>query len=212
MKKHISLSSASSLFAVVCYLACALLAYAHYPLPYSPQKNWLSDLGNPDLNPSGALFYNIGIVATAAVLPLFFLGLSRWKMANNQGQRLMLFITQGFGILGALAMLLSGLYPISFLALHSFFSMCLFILLGTAFAFSVAALRYHAACPRWLLLVGAFTALVDMLYGVLHTVYGLEWVTVALLLGYLILLGAQTNRLSSPILLGDQYPGGVARP
>ena len=212
MKKHISLSSASSLFAVVCYLGCALLAYAHYPLPYSPLENWLSDLGNPDLNPSGALFYNIGIVATAAVLPLFFLGLSRWKMANNQGQRLMLFITQGFGILGALAMLMSGLYPINFLVLHSFFSMCLFILLGTAFAFSVAALRYHAACPRWLLLVGAFTALVDMLYGVLHTVYGLEWVTVALLLGYLILLGAQTNRLSSPILLGDQYPGGVARP
>jgi hypothetical protein len=197
MKKYISLSFASSLFAVVFYLACALLAYARYPLPYSPLKNWLSDLGNPDLNPSGALFYNIGIVATAAVLPLFFLGLSRWEMATNWAQRLMLFITQGFGIFGALAMLLSGLYPINFLALHGFLSMCLFILLGTAFAFSVAALRYHAACPRWLLLVGALTALVDMVYGVLHTVYVLEWATVALLLCYLVLLGAQTNRLAA---------------
>jgi Protein of unknown function (DUF998) len=197
MKKHLSLSFVAALFAIVCYLACTLLAFAHYLLPFSPLNNWLSDLGNPDLNPSGALFYNIGIIATAVVLPLFFLGLSRWKMEHHRTQRLMLFLTQGFGILGALAMLMSGLYPISSPALHGFFSICLYILLGTAFAFSVTALRYHAACPRWLLIVCAFTALVDMLSGVFHTVTVLEWVTVALLLCSLGLLGGQTNRLVS---------------
>jgi hypothetical membrane protein len=197
MKKHLTLSFVSGLFAIVCYLACALLAYAHYPLPYSPLKNWLSDLGNPDLNPSGALFYNIGIIATAVVLPPFFLGLSRWKMEHNRAQRIMLFLTQGFGILGALAMLMSGLYPINSPALHGFFSICLYILLGTAFAFSVAALRYHPACPRWLLIVCAFTALVDMLSGVFHTVTVLEWVTVALLLCSLGFLSTETNQRSS---------------
>ncbi len=197
MKKHLSLSFVTSLFAIVCYLAFALLAFARYPLPYSPLKNWLSDLGNPNLNPSGALFYNIGIVATAVVLLPFFLGLSRWKLGNNRIQHLMLFITQGFGILGALVMVLSGFYPINNLALHGFFSMWLYILLGTAFAFSVAALRYHPSCPRWLLILGASTAAVDILYGVLHTVTVLEWLTVALLLCYLGLLGAQTNRLPS---------------
>lgn len=198
MKKHLSLSFVAGLFAIVCYLAFALLAFARYPLPYSPLKNWLSDLGNPDLNPSGALFYNTGIIATAVLLPLFFLGLSRWKMENNRIQRLMLSITQGFGILGAFAMFLSGLYPINSPALHGFFSICLYILLGTAFAFSVAALRYHAACPRWLLIVFAFAALVDMLSGVFHTATVLEWVTVALLLCSLGLLGVETNRLPSP--------------
>lgn len=197
MKKHLSLSLVASLFAIICYLAFALLAFEHYPLPYSPLHNWLSDLGNPDLNPSGALFYNIGIVATAVVLPLFFLGLSRWKLADNRTQRLMLFITQDFGILGAITMLLSGLYPISSPALHGFFSICLYILLGTAFAFSVAALRYHAACPRWLLIVFALTALVDILSGVFRTVTVLEWVTVTLLLCSLGLLGVEANRLSS---------------
>lgn len=202
MKKHLSLSFVSSLCAIVCYLAFALLAFAHYPLPYTPLRNWLSDLGSPDLNHPGALFYNIGIVTTAAVLPLFFLGLARWKLENNRTQRLMLSLTQGFGILGALAMLMSGLYPISSPALHGFFSICLYILLGTAFAFSVAALRYHTACPRWLLVVFAFTALVDMLSGVLHTVTVLEWVTVALLLCSLGLLGVETNRLSSSKMNG----------
>lgn len=197
MKRQLSLSFVTSLTAILCYLAFALLAFSRYPLPYSPMRNWLSDLGNADLNPGGALFYNIGIVATRVVALLFFLGLSRWKMGNNRRQNLMLFVTQEFGILGALAMAMSGLYPMNFLALHSIFSTFLYILLGTAFAFSVAALRYHPTCPRWLLIVGASTALVAMLYGAFHMVYVLEWVTTALFLCYLGLLGAETNRLSS---------------
>jgi len=109
----------------------------------------------------------------------------------------MLLVTQRFGILGALALAISGLYPMHFLALHSFFSTCLYILLGTAFAFSVAALRYYPTCSIWLLIVGASTALVAMLYGFFHMVTVLEWVTTALFLCYLGLLGAETNRLSS---------------
>ena len=197
MKRHLSLSFITGMFAVVCYLAFALLAFSRYPLSYSPMSNWLSDLGNANLNPSGALFYNIGIVATGGVLLLFFLGLSEWKMENNRRQNLMLFVTQGFGILGALAMLMSGFYPMNFLALHSFFSTCLYILLGTAFAVSVAALRYHPACPRWLLIVGVSTAIMALLYGIFHTVTALEWVTTALFLCYVGLLGAETNRFAS---------------
>ena len=197
MKRHLALSFVTSMFAILCYLAFALLAFAQYPLPYSPLRNWLSDLGNADLNPHGALFYNIGIVATGVMLVLFFLGLAQWKMGNNRIQNLMLRLTQGFGILGALALLMSGLYPINFSALHSFFSISLYILLGTAFGFSVAAIRYHPTCPRWLLILGALTALVDILSGVFHTVYVLEWVTVSLFLCYPVLLGAETNRLLS---------------
>lgn len=197
MKRQLSLSFVTSLFAVLCYLTFALLAFAQYPLPYSPLRNWLSDLGNADLNPLGAHFYNIGIVATGVVLLLFFLGLAQWKMGNNRVQNLMLRLTQGFGILGSLALVMSGLFPINFSALHSFFSICLYILLGTAFGFSVAAIRYHPTCPRWLLILGALAALVDILSGVFHTVYVLEWVTVSLFLCYPVLLGAETNRLLS---------------
>lgn len=197
MKRHHYISFVASMLAVLCYLAFALLAFARYPLPYSPASNWLSDLGNVDLNPQGAFFYNIGIVTTAVLLLPCFFGLSRWKTGNNPRQNLMLLITQLFGILGALALGLSGLYPMHFFTLHSFFSASLYILLGTAFAFSVAALRYHPTCPRWLLILGAFTALVDIMYGVFHTVYLLEWFTTALFLCYVGLLGAETGRLSS---------------
>jgi hypothetical membrane protein len=83
MKRHPSLSFVTGMFAVVCYLAFALLAFSRYPLPYSPLSNWLSDLGNANLNPSGAPFYNIGIVATGGLLLLFFLGLSEWKLERT---------------------------------------------------------------------------------------------------------------------------------
>lgn len=204
MKRHLSFSFVTSLVAVLCYLTFALLAYAQYPLPYSPMRNWLSDLGNADLNPHGALFYNIGIVATGVVLLLFFLGLAQWKMRDNRIQNLMLRLTQGFGILGTLALVMSGFYPINFSSIHSFFSICLYILLGTAFGFSVAAIRYYPTCPRWLLILGALTALADILSGAFHTVYVLEWVTVSLFLCYPVLLGAETNRLLSETM--DRYP------
>jgi hypothetical membrane protein len=200
MKRHHSLSFVSGMFAILCYLMFAFLAFSRYPLSYSPVSNWLSDLGNANLNPSGSLFYNIGIVTTGGALLLFFLGLSRWKMEKNRIQNLMLFLTQGFGILGSFALLMSGLYPMNFLALHSFFSTCLYILLGTAFAFSVAALRYQSICPRWLLVLGASTAFVAILYGFFHTVTPLEWITTTLFLCYVGLLGAETNRLSHETL------------
>lgn len=103
----------------------------------------------------------------------------------------------GFGILGALAMVMTGLFPINHFALHSVFSTCSNILLGTAFAFSVAALRYHVSCPRWLLILGAVTTLSDLLFGlskIVTTTFVLEWVTIALFIGYIISLGAQTPR------------------
>ncbi len=209
MKRHYSLSFVTSIFAILCYLTFAFLAFSRYTLPYSPLSNWLSDLGNTDLNPSGAIFYNIGIVATGIMLLLFFPGLSQWKTGKSRVQNLMLFVTQGFGILGAFAMLMSGLYPINFLALHSIFSTCLYILLGTAFAFSVFALRYHPKCPRWLLILGVLTALMDILSGVFHTVTVLEWVTVALLLCYLGLLGVETNRLLTETM--DRSPTTAIR-
>ena len=211
MKRHYSLSFVTSFVASGCYLTCALLAFSRYPLPYSPLSNWLSDLGNVDVNPGGALFYNIGIVTTGVLLVLFFLGLSQWKMRKNRIQNLMLFLTQGVGILGALAMVMTGLYPINNFALHSFFGSCMNILLGTAFAFSVAALRYHASCPRWLLILGAVTTLVDLLYGIskiVSTIFVLEWVTIALFICYLVLLGAQTQRLSSETM--DRSPTTIA--
>ena len=85
-------------------------------------------------------------------------------------------------------MVMSALYPINLLEQHRFWSVSLYILLGSAFAFSVAALRYLSEVPRWVLVLGVITALGDLVSGIFHEVTLLEWMTVALFLGYVLVL------------------------
>jgi len=194
MKKYTTISFYGGILAGLCYVIFALFAYSRYPLPYSPTTNWLSDLGNPNLNPQGAIFYNIGIISTALFLSVFFLGLSVWKMENNRAQIIMLRLTQVFGMLGAFCMMMSGIFPINLFEIHSFWSTSLYILLSTGFVFSAAALRYHIGVPRWLLILGVSTAVMVILTSFFPTAYVLEWITVLLFLLYVILVGMETRK------------------
>jgi hypothetical membrane protein len=180
--------------AVICYISFTILAFSHFPLPYSPTSNWLSDLGNPNLNPQGAIFYNFGIIATAMLLILFFLGLLIWKIVNKRIQFIMLYLGQGFGVLGALCMIMSAIFPISMLEAHSFWSTALYIMLSTGFVFLAAALRYHSNIPRWLLILGISTASSVILMSMYKTTYMLEWITLVLFLSNVGLVGIETRR------------------
>jgi hypothetical membrane protein len=195
MRSYRNISFPAGILATLCYLTFALVAFVRYPRAFTPTGNWLSDLGNTNLNPDGALFYDVGIVATGALLVLFFLGLSGWVIESNSRQRFLVRLTEALGILGSLALVMSGLFPETLPAVHGFLSAALYILLGTAFAFSVAAVRYAPTCPRWLLALGAVTAVADILYGVFNSVRLLEWITTALLLCYVCLLGVESGRL-----------------
>jgi hypothetical membrane protein len=188
--------SLSSILVLLSYLICTLLAYFNYRLPYSPMKNWLSDLGNKVLNPNGAIFYNTGIVLTALCLLLFFLGFSALKSNKNRIQNLMIVLTQSCGVLGCVSMALSAFFSIDTPAAHSLFSAIMRISIGTAFAFSAAALRYNPKVPRWLLILGVLTALNDMLASVLFSAtYFFEWITIFLFLAYVVSIGGSIQGL-----------------
>jgi hypothetical membrane protein len=184
----------SSLFAPIIYLLFANLALTSFPGNFSPQQNWLSDLGSSQLNPEGAIFYNLGIIFTGITLLPFFLGLRVWLIKEHKTQNIMVFLTQLFGCLGAVAMVMSALFPITVTGAHSFWSAALYIVIGTAFAFSVAALRYYPRYPKWLLAVGVLIAVEDMLWGTILNTYLVEWITVALFLAYVLLLGIVTRQ------------------
>jgi hypothetical membrane protein len=194
MKKFKYISFIGGILTVLCYLVFALLAFSRYPMPYSPMKNWLSDLGSVELNPDGAIFYNIGIISTALFLIVFFLGLSVWKIEGNKAQIIMLRLTQAFGILGSFFMIMSAIYPINLYSIHSFWSTSLYVLLSTAFVFSAAALRYHQRVPRWLLILGVSTAMMVILTSIFPIVYVLEWITLLLFLSYVSFVSFETKR------------------
>jgi hypothetical membrane protein len=180
---------------VLWYLSFALLAFLYYPSSYLPTTNWLSGLGSRNLNPHGAIFYNAGIMGTASFVFLFFVSLRQLRIPTNRKQKAMLLVTLGFGMLGAFSLMMSAVYPIDLPESHAFWSVSLYVMLGTAFAFSVAALRYHPACPRWLLASGIVVAAVDILSGVFGTSSLMEWVTVGLFLLYVLAITIGTKRL-----------------
>lgn len=192
MKRNLAFYS--SVFIVASYLLLSILAFINITIDYSPMKNWLSDLGSYQLNPKGAIFYNLGIILTGIFLFAFFIGLVEWKMAGNKVQNTMLLITQILGFAGALAMIMSAVFPITSGEMHSFWSELLYILLGTAFAFSVAAMRYYSRVPRWLLVLGVLIAVEDMVWGLILNTYLMEWITVGFFLIYILLLGLMTRR------------------
>lgn len=194
ISKHPSACFLSAILAVSCYVAFGLLAYMRFPSPYSPMNNWLSDLGNVEINPKGALYYNIGIVSTATFLTLFFLGLSSWKIEKKRIQIIMLRLAQIFGMAGAFCMVMSAIFPINVLAIHRIWSIALYFSLATAFVFLAAALRYHPIVPWWLLILGVTTAVLVNLTIFLPTEYVLEWITVFLFLSYVSLVGILTKR------------------
>ena len=176
-----------------------LLAFLRFPGSFSPLDNWLSDLGSSRLNPQGAIFYYLGIIAAGLVLLPFFLGLSSWKMEGSRVQNAMLSLACGLGILGGLAMIMSAIFLIDNIEPHRFWSISLFILLGTAFVFSAAALRYDRRFPRWALVLGIVSGLVDILSGLFHDIYLLEWITVALFLGYIFILGVKARAVHQTV-------------
>jgi hypothetical membrane protein len=192
MKRNLAFFS--SVFIVIGYLLLAFLAFINLPSSYSPLENWLSDLGSHQLNPKGAIFYNAGIILTGISLIVFFVSLVEWKMAGNKKQNIMLLLTQIFGCAGAIAAIMSAAFPITVEGIHSFWSAILYIFLGTAFAFSVAAMRYHPYYPKWLLILGGLVAVEDMAWSLVLNTYMMEWITVALFLIYVSFLGFVTSR------------------
>ncbi len=188
--------SLSSILVLLSYPICTLLAFYNYPLPFSPMKNWLSDLGNKVLSPDGAVIYNTGIVLTSFFLLLFFLGFSVVKSGENRTRNLMIILTQSCGVLGCVSMALSAFYSIDTPGPHSLFSAIMRISIGTAFAFSAAALRYNPKVPGWLLILGVLTALNDMLVSILFsTTYYFEWITIFLFLAYVASIGGTMQGL-----------------
>jgi len=174
------------------YVVFSLLAFFNFSGDFSPFKNWLSDLGSQGLNPTGWWYYNAGIILTGVLLQFFFWGLTVWKKPGNRKQNLMVTFSSIAGSLGGLSMILSAVFPIDKIEIHSFFSAALYILIGTAFVFISVAFLYLPKFPRWMLVLGFIIAMLDLLWSVFLNTYLMEFIVVGCFLLFCLLLGLHT--------------------
>ena len=194
--------------AIVSYLIATSSAIVLYPGRFGPADNWLSDLGNPTLNPSGAAVYNVGVVLTGLGLVGFFWGLVRWAEGGSPRLRRRLVAARAMGVIGGLTTVATAVVSESVDAdLHGWISMWNIELLGMAALLSAVFLYRHPVYWRpiaaWALLTEVAAALFAFAF---HT-YLMEWVAIGLVLGYVALMTLNMLTLGKAVRRGQSMAG-----
>lgn len=198
MKLRLPINFSSAILGALTYITFACIAYGQYRLPFSPRRNWLSDLGNQIDNPQGASFYNAGVILTSFFLAIWFLaGLSQWRLKDKVVHKRLLAISKTSGVLATCALTMSALYPINLPQVHSFWSQLHFMMFGIGFGFSVTALRYHPRFSHGLMVLGAGASVLPFLMFVFDKAFWLEWLAVGLFMAYILTIGIVTLTFSS---------------
>jgi len=181
--------SSAGIAAVVAYLVFALVAFLKYPGAYGPFTNWLSDLGNPLDNPSGAIFYRLGCILSGAALILFYLKLGIWNPGSKR-TRVLLTIAQCAGVFSAVCLIITGIFPLgTSTEIHSLWSMMLYISLGFFLTFSATALMKNPAFKKGFGYYAFLTAAVNFVFGaILHEMFWAEWISVGMFIAYVLMV------------------------
>jgi hypothetical protein len=137
----------SGSFLIVAYLVFAVVSYLFYPSFYSPYNNWLSDLGNNSRNPSGAIFYDIGVLLAGVLIAVFSIGYFAWRKGLKLIGRISLTIGIGSGVAAGISLAMTGLFTLP-LPIRRFLGMLFQINMGDLIVFSTAALVRHRKFMR----------------------------------------------------------------
>jgi hypothetical membrane protein len=105
-----SISSILGLTAFIIFTIFILTSVALYPTHYNPLYDWLSNLGNINLNPIGAFFFNWGCIISGIILIPFFVGLYVWKPQKTLN-KLFLILGMVIGIFASISLIMVGIYP-----------------------------------------------------------------------------------------------------
>jgi hypothetical protein len=74
-----SIGAIAGIIGFAIFTVFTLTSFFLYPTTYNPLHDWLSNLGNINLNPLGALFFNWSCIISGVTLILFFVGLYAWR-------------------------------------------------------------------------------------------------------------------------------------
>jgi len=184
--------------AVAVYLIGTTISLLKYPLAYSPFENWLSDLGNPINNPTGAFSYNLGCALAGLCLIFFSLGLEIWYDGDEK-RRILLTIAQVACIISSLGLIVSAFFPLgAYTAIHSISGKAHIFFAGFFLTFSATIFLRHPEAPKWLALFGFLAALINFIYGAfLHSVFIAEWAAIGAIIIYVAMVSTNSLKLNT---------------
>jgi hypothetical protein len=190
--------------AIIVYLTFTLISYFLYPKSYSPVTNWLSDLGNPVDSSSGSAVYRVGCILTATALIIFYVQLRRLNTGNMR-MKILLAVAQIAGVFSCFALIVTGIFPFgTATAVHSLWSMILYIAIAFFEAFSASVFLRYTSYPKWTGYYGIAAAAINFVTGaIFNSVIIGEWVTVATFIVYICVISYYSRLIEQTELLGN---------
>lgn len=115
-------------------------------------------------------------------------------MAHGQPTKVRIFfsLSQGFGLIASLALIMTGIFSEGAHASHSLWSAVLYISFGTAVFFCGWAFLYLPRFSRSLSYLAFAITVIDWVMSAFNKTYFLEWIVVALML---VFVGAVSYRV-----------------
>ncbi len=185
--------------AIPVYAAFTLVSALHN-LSIGPLTGWISDYGNPQLNPGGAVCYNTGCIAVAALLALFYIGLSQWYLGRHVEKKYVIcyICAQVTGIAGTVCLVMASAIPLGVNdAVHAMFSTLNMIGMDCFLSFTAVAFFLHPDMPRSLAIAGYAAAIFNIISQNAFTDFFLgEWIFFVLFMAYIAIVTALYSRLA----------------
>ena len=165
----------------------------------TPLTNWLSDFGNPQINPLGAIFYNIGCIIVAALLIIFYIGLFQWyKNEKIRKKYIISYVgAQISGIISSIFLVLASIFPLgTYTPLHSRFGMLHMIGLDSFIIFIAIAFMINPDLKKSIGIFGFFLAIFNIITtNAFSSLYIAEWVYFLLFMVYIVTITLNYNKI-----------------
>lgn len=195
VKNGLPLATSGGMLVIVLFCIFTLASAVRYPGAFSPTDNWLSDLGNPTMNPGGDVYFNVGCILTGTAMLLMVAGLGIWKDGSNGT---MLMAGRACGAISSIALMLVGVFT-EVTPYHSITAFSFFALLALFLALTGAALWKHPGYSRLTACSSILVIVIDVIF--VYTFIAFEhapvweWVAVFGGLVWVVLLASDSLKL-----------------
>ena len=188
----------SGVAAIPVYIAFTFASHTGNP-EINPIDHWLSDYGNPLVNPSGAAAYNAGCVLTALLLAVFYVGMYRWYGRGRAARRFNIsyFFAQTGGIMGSIFLILTTVYTLGTnTQMHSLFSLVNMVGMDFFLSFTATGFLLNPKIHKGVGIFGFVAAAFNIVtMNVFINFYISEWIFFALFMAYMVLITLQYDRI-----------------
>lgn len=192
--------------AIPVYIAFTYVSHTHNRL-INPLEFWLSDYGNPIVNPSGAVIYNTGCVITAMLLAIFYIGMYCWYRRDRTARRFNISyaVAQAGGLIGSVFLILTTVYTLGTdTKMHSLFSAANMIAMDFFLSFTATGFLMNPKIHKGVGIFGFLTSFFNIVtMNAFADFYISEWIYFLLFMAYMVLVTMQYEKL---IIRKTDYP------